>query len=334
MKRLKQLEGDGLQNGPKENMGTRMLGKISRLNVREAFKDEARDFTPWLAKEENLQLLSEEIGVEIKLVQVEANVGRYSVDILAEEEGTGRKIIIENQFSSTDHDHLGKLITYASGHDAKVVIWIFEELRDEHRQAIEWLNENTNAELDFFAVNLQLWKIDASNPAPKFDISVSPNEWTKTIRNRGSDELSDTKLQQLEFWTQLKTFAAKEFPQLRLQTPQAKHWTNIALGSSHAHLSLTVNTNKEQLACEVYIQNDKDLFQWLKTKDSEIESRLKMPLEWIEASKASRIKNSREEFSIGDATKYTEYFQWLLKSTIAFQRVFSDLVKEYSQEER
>jgi hypothetical protein len=120
-------------------MNNSNLGQIKRVDIREIFRDEARDFTPWLAKDENLKLLSDEIGVEIKLLEVEANVGRFNVDILAEEEGSGRKIIIENQFSSSDHDHLGKLITYASGHDAKIIIWMFESIRDEHRQAIEWL---------------------------------------------------------------------------------------------------------------------------------------------------------------------------------------------------
>ena len=307
------------------------LGKIRRVEIREIFKDEARDFTPWLAMEANLALLSEEIGVDIKLLEVEANVGRFNVDILAEEEGTGRKIIIENQFNFTDHDHLGKLITYASGHDAKVIVWIFEEIRDEHRQAIEWLNENTNDSLDFFAINIQLWKIDDSNPAPKFEIIVSPNEWTKTIRSKSPGELSDTKLQQLDFWARFKAYSSQYFKNLKLQKPSPQHWYNFAIGSSDAHGALTVNTNKSTIGCEIYINDNKDLFHHLKSQAKEIESQLNAKLEWIEASKACRIKTSKESSSISDQNQSAENFDWMGKNMVTFQRVFFEIIKAYNQ---
>lgn len=311
--------------------GNNPLGQIKKVNVRDVFKDEARDFTPWLAQPENLALLSEEIGVEIKLLEVEANVGRFNVDILALADGTDRKIIIENQFNYTDHDHLGKLITYASGHDAKVIIWIFEEIRNEHRQAIEWLNENTNENLDFFVISIQLWRIDESNPAPKFEIIVSPNEWTKTIRSRTSTELSDTKLQQLEFWTQLKAYSSEKQKGIKLQSPRPQHWYSIAVGSSDAHISLTINTQEGRLGCELYIINDKNLFQFLQSKSSEIEQRIGAKLEWIEAAKAARVKTVRNDFVITDRTRYAEHFEWLVTKTIAFQKTFSDLIKTFYQ---
>src|SRR5688500_799529 len=119
------------------------LAKLKTLDLREVWGHEASDFTIWLSQEENLNLLSEEIGVTIKLLQVEANVGKFNVDILAEEESSERKIIIENQLEDTNHDHLGKIITYASGYDASIVIWIVRDFREEHRKAIDWLNEHT-----------------------------------------------------------------------------------------------------------------------------------------------------------------------------------------------
>lgn len=313
-------------------MKTDSLGKIKRIEIREIFKDEARDFTPWLAREENLALLSEEIGVDIKLLEVEASVGRFSVDILAEEEGTGNKIIIENQFNYTDHDHLGKLITYASGYDAKIVIWIFEEMRDEHKQAIEWLNENTNENLDFFAINIQLWKIDNSNPAPKFEIVVSPNEWTKTIRSRSSGELSETKLQQLDFWTRFKDYSTLAFKGLKLQKPNPQHWYNVAIGSSEAHVALTVNTNKSEIGCEVYIPRNKDLFYHLKERSSDVEKKLGVKLDWIEASKACRIKTSKTDSTIVNSLENSEIFDWMGEMTLKFQKIFSELIKEYNNQ--
>jgi hypothetical protein len=121
------------------------LGKLEKVNIREIWKNEAKDFTTWLAKEENLALLSAEIDIPLKLIKIEASVGSFSADILAEEENTGNKAIIENQLEETDHDHLGKIITYGSGFDAKYLIWIFRDIREEHRQAIDWLNEKTDS---------------------------------------------------------------------------------------------------------------------------------------------------------------------------------------------
>jgi hypothetical protein len=112
------------------------LSRLKKVELREAWENEDSDFTHWLAQPENLQLLSDEIGIDISLVQTEASVGKFSVDILAEEENTGRKIVVENQIEKTNHDHLGKIITYASGFDAEIIIWIVKDVRDEHKQAV------------------------------------------------------------------------------------------------------------------------------------------------------------------------------------------------------
>ena len=135
------------------------LSKIKRVDLRKVWKHEALDFTNWLAEPENLELLSEEVEIEISLIQTEASVGKFKVDILAEENNTGRKIVIENQLDSTNHDHLGKIITYASGFDAEIVIWIVQNVRDEHKQAIDWLNEHTDQKVNIFAIQMEVWQI-------------------------------------------------------------------------------------------------------------------------------------------------------------------------------
>ena len=126
------------------------LGRLKKVDLREIWVHEATSFTRWLSQEENLDHLGDELGISIKLLKTEAEVGGFNVDILAEEEGSARKIIIENQLETTDHDHLGKLITCASGTDANVIIWIFREIREEHRSAIDWLNEHTDENIWFF----------------------------------------------------------------------------------------------------------------------------------------------------------------------------------------
>ncbi len=142
------------------------LARLKQINLRKAWGHEATDFTKWLAEEENLSLLSDEIGLDIKLIQTEANVGKFNVDILAEEENTGRKIIIENQLETTNHDHLGKIITYASGYDAEIIIWIVREAREEHKQAIDWLNDHSDEQSNFFLIKMELWQIGNSVYAP------------------------------------------------------------------------------------------------------------------------------------------------------------------------
>jgi len=226
------------------------LSKLNKVELREVWGHEATDFTTWLAQQENLDVLSEEIGVDITLIKTEANVGRFSVDILAEEEASGRKIIIENQLEDTNHDHLGKIITYASGYDAEVIIWIVRGVRDEHQKAVEWLNEHTDENISFFLIKIELWQIEGSNPAPKFEIMVSPNEWAKAIKTSPqNDTLTDTKLQQLEFWNKFKDFVRKTDTGIRLQTPRPQHWYDVTMGSSEGHVALTVNTRENTIGC-------------------------------------------------------------------------------------
>lgn len=143
------------------------------------FTHEAHDFTPWLAG--NLELLGEELGLLLQLKEREYAVGRYSLDLLLED-AQGRTVIVENQFGQTDHDHLGKLLTYCAGTEADVVIWIAETLTEEHVAALEWLNESTVAGVGFFGVELELLEIDDSRPAPHFRVAVKPNEWVKRVR--------------------------------------------------------------------------------------------------------------------------------------------------------
>ncbi len=126
------------------------LEKLKKVDLRSEWKNESSDFTTWLSRKENLDLLGEEIGIDISLIKTEANVGRYNVDILAEEENTGRKIIIENQLENTNHDHLGKIITYATGYDAEIIICVVKDARDEHKQAIDWLNRHMDQNVNFF----------------------------------------------------------------------------------------------------------------------------------------------------------------------------------------
>lgn len=308
------------------------LSKLNKVELRDVWGHEALDFTTWLAEKENLDVLSEEIGVDIKLIKIEANVGKFSVDILAEEEASGRKIIIENQLEDTNHDHLGKIITYASGYDAEIIVWIVRDVRDEHQRAIEWLNEHTDENINFFLIKIELWQIEGSNPAPKFEIMVSPNEWAKAIKTSPNNgELTDTKLQQLEFWNKFKNYVRENDTRIRLQTPRPQHWYDVSMGSSDGHVLLTVNSRENLIGCETYINKNKDLFNFLRERKEEIEKEIGEPIEWVDAAVASRIKIKKEVSNLFDQAEAERYFAWLYEKTVLFQRVFGKYFREFKR---
>lgn len=299
------------------------LAKLQKIDLRDVWGIEP-DFTNWLAQQENLDLLGEEIGVEIKPIKTEASVGTFKVDILAEEESSGRKIIIENQLEDTNHDHLGKIITYASGYDAEIIIWVVRDVREEHQRAVEWLNEHTDEKTGYFLIKVELWQIEGSNPAPKFDVLVSPNEWAKAIKaSPAGGELSDTKLQQLDFWTKFKGYVRAKDTRIRLQTPRPQHWYDVSMGSSEAHVALTINSKENLLGCEIYISRNKELFKFLQERKDEIEKEIGEKAEWVDAAVASRIKIKKEIPDLFSKTEAENYFAWLYEKTTLFQKVFS-----------
>lgn len=165
---------------------------LSRLeeirDLRTVWPHEALDFTPWLAQDENMALLSDAIEIDMTVDEIESCVGDFNVDIFASETGTDRTIIIENQLEDTDHDHLGKLITYASGKSADVIVWLVKRAREEHRAAAEWLNNHTDENIGFFLCEIKLFRIGSSDPAVKFEVVERPNDWTKEVKKATSPD--------------------------------------------------------------------------------------------------------------------------------------------------
>lgn len=300
------------------------LARVKQVNLREVWKHEATNFTKWLAMPENLDLLSEEIDLELVLIDTEYNVGRFNVDIFAEDTSGDRKVIIENQLEKTDHDHLGKLITYASGLDAEVIIWIVKDVLEEHQQAIDWLNENTDEKINFFAIKMEVWKIGNSDPAPKFHIISKPNNWSKSVKQLVQKaSITDTKLLQLKFWDNFKQYAESESLNLRLRKPFPQHWYDMSFGRTDCHISLTINSQKNEIACEVYISNSKSTFEQFHNNKDKIEGEIS-GLDWMElpTKKASRIKK-KTKGNIRKEDKWNEYFEWFGKTALEFQNVFN-----------
>ncbi|SDC10014.1 DUF4268 domain-containing protein [Halanaerobium congolense] len=304
------------------------LSRLKQVDLREAWQHEAYDFTKWLAENENIELLSDEIGVEIVIIEKEASVGRFNVDILAEESNTGNNIIIENQLEKTDHDHLGKLITYAAGIDAGIVIWVVKETQEEHQQAVEWLNEKTNTELSFFLVQIELWQIDDSNYAPKINVIEKPNYWSKDVKSSvEKTKLTDTKKMQLEFWTKLKDYAQEQGYNINFRKPRAQHWYDISFGTSEAHISLSVNTQKGNISTDVYIPDSPEAFDNFYENKEEIETEVGSSLDWQELpeKKASRVRLTKS-YSISNNDDWSEAFDWMIEKVLLFKKVFSKYI--------
>lgn len=307
------------------------LGRLEKFkDLRLVWKNEAQDFTKWLAKEENLNLLGNELDMGIDLINMEAKTGSFSTDILAMESNTENKIVIENQLESTNHDHLGKIITYASGHDAKTIIWIVKDVREEHRRAIDWLNEHTDEDINIFLCRIELWKIDDSNLAPKFQIVSSPNNWTKTIKRSTDNKLSATKLLQLNYWTKLAE-RLEDLTEFNARKPYPQHWYDLAIGSSLAHISLTVNTLKKEIRIETWISDNKDLYDYLESQKEVIEKELGYSLNWerLDDKKASRISISKK-IDINKEENWDEAIDWHLEKAVEFYKVFSMRIKDFN----
>jgi hypothetical protein len=314
------------------------LGRLAPVELREYWEDEARDFTPWLANEDNLKLLSEAIGIELELVGRERPVGSFKVDILAKDTDSDKFVVIENQLEKTNHNHLGQLLTYASGYDAVAVIWVAKSICEEHRRALDWLNEMTHDGVSFFGLEMELWQIGESDPAPKFNLVSQPNDWARNVKpgSSGEREYTDTKLLQKEFWLGFIEHmkAQKTFLSLRKANP--RHWYTIAVGRSHFHLSLTLNSRLKRVGVELYIKppESKPAFsQLLEDKDA-IEKELGATLDWQELPHrgASRIIQYHDG-NFENKTSWNELFQWFQERAESFHKVFSQRVMSLDLEE-
>lgn len=311
------------------------LGKLERIPLRKAWAHESGEFTPWLAQADNLTLLAESLGLnELELVGTEHPVGDFKVDILCSD--NGGKVIIENQLEKTNHTHLGQILTYAAGVGARKVIWLAESFRTEHVAALEFLNQHTTDELDFFAVEIELWRIGDSPMAPSFTVAVKPNDWAKTGQQnaKAAAATTPTKQRQLKFWSGWQAWLQAKGSSLRTQKPQPQHWTNIALGRSGIHLVATLNSRENRVGMEVYIKhaNSKAMFKQLQTHQEDIANALGAELEWMELpdGHACRILQVRAASPLEDEGQWPAYFAWLENAALRMSEVFRPLIRDLS----
>jgi hypothetical protein len=307
------------------------LGKIKKVSVKDIWEHEQYVFTPWLAEEENIAELGKAIGLELEVENVEVAVGPYSADILAKDVGSGKYVVIENQYGKTDHDHLGKLITYGSFLDASAIIWIAENFTLEHQRALNWLNDHTSDELSFYAVSLELWQIDKSLPAVRFNVISQPNEIMKqaaVIKSAG--ELTEAKKLQLEFWSEFRSRLIASKVVSSAQTPRPQYWFDVPLGKTHIVLSNIANTYEGRIGVRVYIGNKASsaLDELLIAKD-EIESEIGESLEWNpNPDNKDKIIALFRDVNLDERDNWPEYCDWLVSRVDKFRNAFGPRVKK------
>lgn len=276
----------------------------------------------------NLAILSSAVGIELELIETESSVGSFNVDIYAQEAGTGRKVIIENQLEDTNHDHLGKVITYAAGKGAEVVVWVVARARDEHRQAIEWLNQHTDSDFGFFLVEIELWSIGDSLPAPRFNVVEQPNEWTKAIKL--SEGLSETERVKLSYWTKYREVAQATPEFLRVfnpQKPSKDHWTTLRCGTSAYHIALLIDTQRGRIGIEFYVPNDKVIGHKAIGNASEFEKRLCLEAKPFDAKKASGVRFYKDGCKIkGNEKAWEGFIKQQLNWALEMKQVVDELV--------
>lgn len=301
------------------------LAKLKEIkDLRKVWPHEALDFTPWLAEEENLTILADAVGLEITVDETESSVGDFNVDIFATETGTDRKIIIENQLEDTNHDHLGKLITYASGKSADIIIWVVKRAREEHRSAIEWLNNHTDENIAFFLLEIKLYQIGNSDIAVKFEVVEKPNDWTKEIKRNISN--STTLQARYDYWVAFNDYAfsnnefAKFFNKRKASTD---HWMTLSVGSSACHISLSQIRKFNNAIVEWYIPDNKDLYHKLYAQKANIENEMGLKLDWNELpnKKASRIIVYKSA-DFDNKNDWPKQFDWMMDMAIRMKKVF------------
>lgn len=221
------------------------LGKLHEVDIRKVWPHEQYDFSKWLAAEENIQELGNVLNLSLTDIETERPVDRYRCDILCRDEITGKVVLIENQLEQTNHDHLGKILTYASGLDASVVVWVVAAARDEHASAIEWLNKHTDDSISFFLIEIHAYKIGDSEPAPQFKIIEQPNDFAKTMKRISRDkEMNESQGCRLEFWTQFNDILEQRGKPFNKRKATTDHWYSVAVGSSECQISIDL-VNKE-----------------------------------------------------------------------------------------
>lgn len=312
------------------------IGKLESVDVRKLWVHEQYDFSAWLAKEANLSILGETLGISFTDVETEKFVGSYRCGIVAKDDNNKDKIvIIENQLERSDHDHLGKIITYASGLDASTIIWIVTNARTEHKSAIEWLNNNTISNITFFLIELKAYRIGDSLPAPKFEIAEMPNDFVKNANTKSGDKiLNRSKAARYDFWTRLIEYSSNSVESmlsiLKNRKANTDDWMSVSIGTSKAHLEIKLSDKDHCIRIVLYISDDKELYYLLENMKEDIEKDAEHPLIWrnFDSLKKSEIIFEIPGLNFDDDSNYDDLMRDTLENIVRLKDIYIKYLKK------
>lgn len=306
------------------------LGKLKEIDIRKVWAHEQYDFSDWLAKEENIQELGDTLNLSLTDVEKEKFVGSYRCDIICKDEITGKNVLIENQLEATNHDHLGKIITYASGLDATVVIWIVGNAKEEHASAIEWLNKHTDEEISFFLIEVHAYTIEGSKPAPYFKIIQQPNDFAKQVKSLSrNSEMNDSQSSRLEFWTLFNEILEQKGKPFNKRKATVDHWYSVAVGSSRCHISIDLVNRDHIIRVNMWIPDDKELFDSFFSNKEDIEKGIGHPLTWkkSEDKKAAYAYSVIEGLDFNHPDNYENLINKSIEEVLRFKKAFQPFIK-------
>lgn len=311
------------------------LGRLEKVDLRSIWTSEASDFTPWLARDENIELLSSAIGIELEVESVEERVGPFRADILCKNTLDDSWVLIENQLERTDHSHLGQLLTYAAGLKAQTIVWIAARFTEEHRAALDWLNEFTSENLGFFGIEVELWRIGSSVAAPRFNVLSSPNAWSKSVQEQkerlDAGPMTPAGQQYFDFWT---SFAARMNDTGRLSPPKphADSWKTFSTGRSGVHFVATLNARASTIRFMLELTNQyaKTYFQQLLDRRAEVEGILGKTGDWLKKPdhKQSQVIIDERAVDLNAPATWSAVHDWIadwLETGKALRPIFATL---------
>lgn len=317
-------------------MNSGHLGRLVKVELRDIWLSESTDFTPWLAREENLAVLGEALALDLELEAQEKSVGPFRADILCKDVGSNDWVLVENQLERTDHSHLGQLLTYASGLDAVTIVWIAARFTEEHRSTLDWLNRITDESFRFFGLEVELWRIEDSPAAPKFNIVSKPNDWTKSVHQaaRAIDEsqVSDLRVMQRDYWAALHAELDRQAgPVPGNRKPQFQSWMNYPVGRSGFGAAAVMVRPRREVRTELYISNEsaKAYFSLLEDQKAAIEQEIGYALDWeaLPDKRDCRIAIRLAETDAEDRSDWPRQHRWIAERLNDFHRVFSRRVR-------
>jgi len=313
-------------------MDSGSFGRLERVPLRKAWMREDTEFTPWLAQPENLTLLGEAIGIELELEAQEQNVGPFRADLLCKSTADGAMVLVENQIERTDHSHLGQVITYAAGLDAVTVVWIAARFTEEHRAALNWLNEVSHENIRFFGLEVELWRIGQSPAAPKFNVIAQPNDWSKTVRDAVSGRATtEHQIFRREFWAAFCAYLEEVDGAISgRRSPSRDHWMTWAIGRGGFQLDAEVGFRDGWIGAKLVIieEDGHQSFDALRAQDADIVARLGEQVDWdLEPNRKQNYARLRR---LGvdpmDRAQWPDLHRWLREKLEALDRVFRPLV--------